>query len=326
MKALGIFLALVDVIGSGSLGSAAYNALGLGGLPAGHLGLPMMMAGAMISQVTDAWSSATDALAGDTGSEGAGDEGGDSGGSEGGGDEGYSGGSGPGGSDDPGGLDPDPSDSGIMGEGEDRSESRSDGEDYENTPPPNPPPNPSPAPAGGGGGGDLSGDRAAVVNDFTETLITTLYHTQGLTDSELRQDAACRAGSSEWAGQQADLAGEHQRQAGLGMMESARKLERLLDIVDTEGGSDSPYAYADELATVQERLSNQGWSAEERQMGAWLGITESELEALRQHLLVQDAEGMEGDLQESAKLWAKELRTAGILWLALPAPNGSCRE
>jgi hypothetical protein len=325
MKVLGLFLALADVIGSvGSLGQMAYNALGMAGLPVGHLGLPTMMAGAMISQVTDAWSTATDALAGDTGSGGSGDTGGGEGGSEGGGDFGGSGGVDPGGVEDPSGTQPDPPDSGIMGESSDRTETRSNGEDFENTPPSNPPPPPNPAPPGGGGG--ASGERTEAANAFSESLITTLYHTQAFVDSNMRQEAACRAGSSEWAGRQAELAGEHQRRAALGMLDAAGKLDDLLAVAEDEGVLAGDWAYAEDMDAVQGRLRSQGWSGEEMRMAALLGITHSEMATLRQRLLDQDTEGVSGDLDEAVRLWAKELRTAGYLWLALPQPRGVCHQ
>jgi len=56
-----------------------------------------------------------------------------------------------------------------------------------------------------------------------------------------------------------------------------------------------------------------------------LRITPAEMEELRQYLIAQDPEVMAGELGEAAALWAKEVRTAGILWLALPGPNDGCR-
>lgn len=327
MKALGVFLALADVLGSSGLGSAAYNALGAFGLPVGHLGLPMMMAGGMISQVMDVWTTATDALAGDTGSGGAGgDEGGGSGGDEGGGSGDSGGGAGgdpgdpgdptdPG---DPGGTGNDPSDPNSP---EGWEETRSDGQDYEDTPPPSPPPNPSPPPPGND---DVSQERSEAYEGFVNSLIETLYYTQGLTDSQMRQEAACQAGDMEWAQQQADLAEHYQDQAGIGMMEVAAGLEQLLAVADAEGVLESSYAYEEEFAGVQERLRTQGWKGEEMSVADALRITPGEMEELRQYLISQDPEVMAGELGEAAELWAKEVRTAGILWLALPAPDGGC--
>ena len=57
-----------------------------------------------------------------------------------------------------------------------------------------------------------------------------------------------------------------------------------------------------------------------------LRITPEEMEELPQYLIAQDPEVMAGELGEAAALWAKEVRTAGILWLALPAPDGGCRQ
>ncbi len=319
MKALGVFLALADVVSSSGLGSAAYNALGAFGLPVGHLGIPTMLAGAMISQVVGAWSTATDALAGDTGSGVGGESGGDEGGESGESGEGWGGDpKGQGQPGDPGEQGTDPDSPGDVGGWQ---ETRSDGQDFENTPPPSPPPNPSPPPPGN----DVSPERTESYNGLGNALIETLYHTQSLTDSQLRQEAACQAGDVEWAQQQADLAGEHQDQAALGMMEIARSLEELLDVAEAEGVLESPYVYAEDFAGVQERLRTQGWMGEEMTFADALRITPAEMEGLGQYLISQDPEVMAGELGEAAALWAREMRTAGILWLALPEPIGGCR-
>lgn len=333
MKALGILVGLLDVVGSGSLGAAAYNALGLGGIPVGPFGIPTMLAGAMISEVTGAWSGAIDALAGETG---AGGGGGYEGGGEGGDAGGWGGAGGdPGGGvgDDPGqdeqggqagetgGQGADAGESDTPGDIAGRDENRSDGEDYRNTPPPNPPPNPTPAEPGSG----VSSERAGVANAFTESLLRVLHHTQGATDSELRRRAACQAGDAEWAERQAALAGDHQRKAALGMIESAGRLHRLMDLARSEGVLRSPYADSGDMAAALERLGSRGWAEEEVRAAGQLGITGREMEDLRRHLLAQDPEGLAGDLEESVQLWGKELRTAGFLWLALPPPAAGCR-
>jgi len=64
MGVLGLLLGLADVATAGSLGMAAYNALGLAGIPVGPTGIPMALAGAMISQVMGLWTTAANALAG----------------------------------------------------------------------------------------------------------------------------------------------------------------------------------------------------------------------------------------------------------------------
>lgn len=321
MKALSIFLALADVLGSSGLGSAAYNALGIAGLPVGHLGLPTMMAGAMISEVVGMWSDATDALAGETGGDGSGGD--DGGGSSEGGDEGS-------GTGDTGGvpgddpmdprIDPDLGEFPGVGGWED---TRSDGQDYENTPPPNPPAPPSPPPSPGGGGG-MSPARTDSYQAFSDALMGTLYHTQGMADSQLRHDAACQAGETGWAQTQAGLAGDHQRKAAEGLLEVARSLESLLSQAESEGALGSDWAYAEDLARVQERLATEGWSDTEMQVAGQLRITPAEMAALSDYLISQDAETMAGELGESVRLWAKQMRTAGLLWMALPPPGGGC--
>ncbi len=324
MKVMGFFLALADVIGSaGSLGSMAYNALGMAGLPVGHLGLPTMMAGAMISQVVDAWSSATDALAGDTGSGAGGDSEGGEGGSEGGGD---AGGSDPGGGWDPGGADADPFPEGLPGGGADPSQERFDGSDYQDTPSPTPPPNPSPPPPGGGGGGGPSQERSRALEAFGESLITTLHHTQSFVDSDERHQAACQAGDTEWAVRQAELAGRHRTEAAQGMLKAAEKLDALLAVARAEGVLEAGFAYPEELEGVQSRLAGEGWSLEELEVSRRLGITGREMETLRQRLLGRGPEDLSGQMEEAVQLWAKELRTAGYLWLALPQPQGTCPQ
>jgi hypothetical protein len=96
MGALGLLLGLVDVATAGSLGMAAYNALGLAGIPVGPTGIPMALAGAMISQVMGLWTTAANALAGagdvDPSSSGGGGAGGAAGSVGGGGNPGASGG------------------------------------------------------------------------------------------------------------------------------------------------------------------------------------------------------------------------------------------
>jgi len=170
----------------------------------------------------------------------------------------------------------------------------------------------------------VSPDRVDAYNDFSGALIETLYHTQSLTDSQLRQEAACEAGDMEWAERQGELAGEHQQQAAQGMMEVAGALDALLDLAEAEGMFESGYAYAEDLAGVQERLRTQGWSEEEMSVAGALRITPGEMEELREFLISQDPEVMSGELGEAARLWSKEMRTAGILWMALPSPGGGC--
>jgi hypothetical protein len=328
MKAMSVFLALADVLGSSGLGSAAYNALGMFGLPVGHLGLSTMMAGAMISEVVGMWSDATDALAGDTGDGGGGGEAGGSGGSSGGeggsgggeggggGDQGGSGGDEGGGAEGPGG---DPSSHDPPSDLEGWEDTRSDGQDYQETPPSNPPPHPTPPPSGS----EVSSGRAEAYELFSGSLLGTLYHMQSLMDSELRQEAARRAGDLEWARTQAELALEHQRAAALGMLELAGALENLLDLAEAEGVLESAYADAESLAGIQERLRSEGWSEEEMRMAALLRITPGEMEVLREYMVAQDPEVMSGELGEAARLWAREMRTAGILWMALLPPEPS---
>ena len=170
----------------------------------------------------------------------------------------------------------------------------------------------------------MSPERSEAYDGFVTSLIETLSYTQGLTDSRMRQEAACQAGDMEWAQEQANLAGDYQDQAGMGMMEIAGRLEELMGVAESEGVLESPYLYPEDFAGIQDRLRSQGWLAEEMGVANALRITPGEMEELRQYLISQDPEVMEGELGEGVALWAKEMRTAGILWLALPAPDGGC--
>ncbi len=143
-------------------------------------------------------------------------------------------------------------------------------------------------------GPDMPPARAAALNALMEALTDLVAKLRAAQIAQDRCGGALEAGDEDWAGRQATAATAHKRAAGRAMLVMAERLRAVLAESRAEGVEDvlaTPAA----LRAYQEHL-RQGFSAGELRAGHLAGMTDAELEELRQHRLSVDPDEAAGSL------------------------------
>jgi hypothetical protein len=73
------------------------------------------------------------------------------------------------------------------------------------------------------------------------------------------------------------------------------------------------------IQTYQEQLRGHGFTAEQIHAARALGLTDEEIEFVRQERLGADPDEVSGDLMEAAADAATNLRSLGGIWIGIPS-------
>ena len=169
------------------------------------------------------------------------------------------------------------------------------------------------APATPGPG--LSQARADAVNALTEAFLDIIAYGNAALISLDRYGGAAAAGDLTWSAQQASAVIYYRGKVGQAMLDAADAVDDFAQVLENEEGSPLIITAA-EVQAYQDRLRTQGWTAEEIQTAYEFGLTDAQIEALRQDILAQDPAQLAGDLLQKLREAAQALREAGATLVA----------
>ncbi|NLO04740.1 MAG: hypothetical protein GX131_02805 [candidate division WS1 bacterium] len=165
---------------------------------------------------------------------------------------------------------------------------------------------------------ELSPEHTAAVQALTDTIARNLAVVRAANVTEDRLGGAMEAGNDEWTTRQAQVLVDYKRQAGLGMMEMAERIDDVLQAL-RNAGVDELIITPAAVEAYQQRLRTEGFDAQERQAAQILGITDEELDAMLAERIAGDPNALAGDLMESRAEFADALWWLGMGWSNLPA-------
>jgi hypothetical protein len=159
-------------------------------------------------------------------------------------------------------------------------------------------------------GGGLSPERAAAINAVAASLAEVTSAMDAVALASDRFGGASAARDQAWAAQQANARLEFEKQLGAALLQYAGDLEALVLVLNNEGVTQALVSVSDVIA-YQQRLATQGFTAEEIEAGHQAGLTDAEIEALRQAIIAADPNEVAGDVIASYLSVAAAARAFG---------------
>ena len=164
----------------------------------------------------------------------------------------------------------------------------------------------------------LSAEHAAALNALAAAVADNLAIVRAAQLCEDRMAGALAAGEDDWAMTQAAALIDYKHQAGAGMMTISRRLDDVMDAIRAAGVPDYFITEA-AVEAYQDRLRDEGWSAEELQAAQLLGISDGELAQMRAERLAADPAELAGSMMQYWDELADSLWWLGKSWRNLPA-------
>lgn len=166
-------------------------------------------------------------------------------------------------------------------------------------------------------GGDLSQARAAAGNALMEAMLDLTAQLRAAALSLDRYGGAANAGDLYWASEQAALLIDLKQESGATMLEVADRLDALLDVMYDEGIEDLTVPVA-EVVAYQARLASEGFNDDEVQAAYAIGLSDDDLEAIRQARLAADPAEVAGSVVTRLAEIAADLRLLGEVLMNPP--------
>jgi hypothetical protein len=156
-------------------------------------------------------------------------------------------------------------------------------------------------------GDDLSPARAAAANALTEAILDLTARLRAATLSFDRYSGAAEANDLFWASQQAAALLTFKEDAGSKMDEVADRIETLLEVLRDEGVADMTVQVST-VQAYQARLQTEGFGSEEIQAAQSIGLSDEEIETIRQERIAADPAELAGSVMTGLQEIADSLR------------------
>lgn len=169
--------------------------------------------------------------------------------------------------------------------------------------------------------GDVSPERAAALTALRESLEDLVSKLRAGEVSVDRLGGAIQAGDEHWATEQSAALLHWKRQSGAAMIVVADRMEALLAVSRAEGQTDTlvtPDMYAGYQQTIRD-----GFSPARLEAARLLGLSEQQIETVRQERLAAEPGSAAGLFLSQFKNTADEMRELGRRWVRLPDPEFS---
>jgi hypothetical protein len=166
-------------------------------------------------------------------------------------------------------------------------------------------------------GEDLSPERAAAANALMEAVLDLTARLRAATISLDRYAGAAAAGDLLWASQQAAALIYYKQEAGATMVTVAYRLEALQQVMRDEGMQDL-FLLEETFEAYQARLSAEGFSSEELQAARTIGLTDEEIETIRQERIAANPAEEAGNIMTRLEETAEALRSLGDILMHPP--------
>jgi len=168
-------------------------------------------------------------------------------------------------------------------------------------------------------GPDLPAARAQALNAMMAAACDLTSKLRAGMISMDRYGGAMEADDMGSADKQAEAVVKFKRAAGAAMIVVADRLDAVVRELRGEGFVDISVT-AESLRRYQERIRTQGFSPEEIEAAHATGLTDEEIEAVRQERIAADPQEVAGSLFAAEAEVAPALRELGAIWMSLPAP------
>lgn len=166
-------------------------------------------------------------------------------------------------------------------------------------------------------GGDLSVARAAAGNALMEAVLDLTPRLRAAALSLDRYSGAANANDPYWASEQAATLIYFKAESGTRMLEVADRLDELLAVMLSEGVEDLTVPVA-EVEEYQARLATEGFSAAEVEAARSIGLSDGEIEAIRQARIAADPAELAGSVVTRLAAIADVLRPLGEVLMNPP--------
>ena len=163
----------------------------------------------------------------------------------------------------------------------------------------------------------VSQARATAINNLVESSLKVTALLNAALISQERFGGALQAEDDFWILEQGKATVYYKRQAGQAMLDTANRLEELINIMHNEEINDL-YIASDMIRSFQANLRDRGWSSEAREVGQFLRLSEQDLEVSRQKILMSAPEELAGSFYKSAELTIQSLKEISAIWSRLP--------
>jgi hypothetical protein len=158
-------------------------------------------------------------------------------------------------------------------------------------------------------GGSLSQARADAINALADALAEANAAGRAAVDAFDRSGGAAEAGNLQWQSTQTAAMLEYNRRMGLALIDVADKLDALLQVGANEGVTSVMLTAAD--VTASQAAVAGGFRPELIADAHALGMSDAEIEAMRQRILAADPQEQAGDLILRLQQLSARLRILG---------------
>ena len=164
---------------------------------------------------------------------------------------------------------------------------------------------------------NISVPRAAALNAVNDALTEVLAFGSAATTAMDRYAGASEANNLQWASEQANELLFYQEQFGTALLTYADRLDAFVLVLQTEGETQITVSVSD-ITSYQQRLTAQGFSAQEIADAKLIGLTDAQIEAQRQEIIAANPNDLAGNLLEKYTNEASVSRDLGNALLHPP--------
>jgi len=169
---------------------------------------------------------------------------------------------------------------------------------------------------------NISVSRAASLNAVNDALTEVLALGSAATTAMDRYAGASEANNLQWAAEQANELLFYQSQFATALLSYADRLDAFVLLLKTEGETQITISVSD-VTGYQQRLTAQGFSAQEIADAKLIGWTDAQIEAQRQAIIAANPNDVAGNLLEKYTNEASVSRDLGNALLHPPVFNPS---
>jgi hypothetical protein len=171
-------------------------------------------------------------------------------------------------------------------------------------------------------GANISVPRAAALNAVNDALTNIEAFGSAATTAMDRYGEASEANNLQWASEQANELLYYQEQFGTALLSYADRVDAFVLLLQAEGETQITVSVSD-ITSYQQRLTTQGFSAQDIADAKLMGWTDAQIEAYRQAIIAANPNDVAGNLLEKYSNEASVSRALGNALLHPPIFNPS---
>jgi hypothetical protein len=159
-------------------------------------------------------------------------------------------------------------------------------------------------------GPNISAARAAAFNAVSDALLDVEAYATAEDTALDRYGGASEANDLLWASEQVNEMTYYQQQLGNALLVYADSLDNFVSVLKAEGETQTVISLAD-VTSYQARLASSGFTAQEIADAKQAGLTDEDIEALRQDIITSDPAELTGDWLDKYTQEAADMREVG---------------